>query len=226
MNTGISLHLEMSKRCILRCPKCPRTIQKGKYYNFFPGGRYTIDDLNIDHAKELVLKTRPSSIVMSGNMGDPIYHPNLIEFVRWLDNINYSFSIHTNGSGKKLSWWEEFYESYKEYNKKSNGNKYNEIWFGVDGLEDTAHKYRVGINWQQSFDAMCLGVKKGKQVNWQWIPFSFNEHQIDEARKLAKDNGINLVLRLSGRWDSKEDPLRPSAKWLPEEAHDGNTKEI
>jgi organic radical activating enzyme len=160
MNTGISLHLEMSKRCILRCPKCPRTIQKGKYYNFFPGGRYTIDDLNIDHAKELVLKTRPSSIVMSGNMGDPIYHPNLIEFVRWLDNINYSFSIHTNGSGKKLSWWEEFYESYKEYNKKSNGNKYNEIWFGVDGLEDTAHKYRVGINWQQSFDAMCLGVKK------------------------------------------------------------------
>jgi hypothetical protein len=100
------------------------------------------------------------------------------------------------------------------------------MWFGVDGLEDTAHKYRVGINWQQSFDAMCLGVKKGKQVNWQWIPFSFNEHQIDEARKLAKDNGINLVLRLSGRWDSKNDPLRPSNKWLPEEAHNGNTKEI
>ncbi len=217
MNTGISLHLEMSKRCILECPKCPRTIYKG---------RYTINDLNIDHAKELVLKTRPSNIVMSGNLGDPIYHPNLIEFVRWLDNINYPFAVHTNGSGKKLSWWEEFYDSYKEYSKKPNGNKYNKIWFGVDGLKDTAHIYRVGINWQQSFDAMCLGVKKGKQVNWQWIPFSFNEHQIDEARKLAKDNGINLVLRLSGRWDSKDDPLRPSAKWLPEEAHDGNTKEI
>ena len=64
MNTGISLHLEMSKRCILECPKCPRTIYKG---------RYTINDLNIDHAKELVIKTRPSNIVMSGNLGDPIY---------------------------------------------------------------------------------------------------------------------------------------------------------
>ena len=55
-----------------------------------------------------------------------------------------------------------------QYNQKTN-NKYNEIWFGVDGLKDTALNYRVGINWQQSFDAMCLGVKKGKQVNWQWI---------------------------------------------------------
>ena len=36
MNTGMLLHLEMSKRCILECPKCPRTILKGKY---------TIDDL-------------------------------------------------------------------------------------------------------------------------------------------------------------------------------------
>ena len=213
----MSLHLEMSKRCLLECPKCPRTIRRGTY---------TIDDLNINHAKELVLKTRPSDVVMSGNLGDPIYHPNLIEFVRWLNLTNYPFAIHTNGSGKKVSWWEKFYDSYKEYNKKPNGNKYNKIWFGIDGLEDTAHKYRVGINWQQSFDAMCLGVKKGKQVNWQWIPFSFNEHQIDEARKLAKDNGINLVLRLSGRWTSKDDPLRPSAKWLPEEVHDGNNKEI
>ncbi len=209
MNTGMLLHLEMSKRCILECPKCPRTIHKG---------RYTIDDLNIDHAKELVIKTKPKHIVMCGNLGDPIYHPNLIEFTKWLDNSNHTFAIHTNGSGKKLPWWEELYDSYV--------NKYNEMWFGVDGLKDTAHKYRVGIDWQQSFDAMCLGVKKGKQVNWQWIPFSFNEHQIDEARKLAKDNGINLVLRLSGRWDSDKDPLRPSSKWLPRESHDGNEKEI
>ena len=213
MNTGMLLHLEMSRRCILECPKCPRTIRRG---------RYTINDLPLDHAIELVTKTKPKTVQMCGNLGDPIYHPELIQFVKWLNGKNVPFILDTNGSGKKISLWEELYDSYPT---KTN-NKYNQIWFGVDGLADTAHNYRVGINWQQSFDAMCLGVKKGKQVNWQWIPFSFNEHQIDEARKLAKDNGINLVLRLSGRWDSKDDPLRPSAKWLPEEVHDGNTKEI
>lgn len=214
MNTGMLLHLEMSKRCILECPKCPRTILKGKY---------TIDDLNIDHAKDLVVKLKPRKVNMCGNMGDPIYHPKLIDFVKWLNETDNQFVLDTNGSGKKISWWEELYDSY---NSKTTNNKYNEIWFGVDGLKDTAHNYRVGINWQQSFDAMCLGVKKGKQVNWQWIPFSFNEHQIDEARKLAEDNGINLVLRLSGRWDSVNDPLRPSARWLPRETHHGNKKEI
>ena len=208
MNSGMLLHLEMTKRCLLECPKCPRTIYKG---------RYTIDDLNIDHAKELVIKTKPRVVNMCGNLGDPIYHPRLIEFITWLEEENYSWDLHTNGSGKKQSWWQELYDCYE--------TKYNKIWFGVDGLDDTAHNYRVGINWQQSFDAMCLGVKQGKDIYWQWIPFSFNEHQIDDAKKLATDNGINLVLRLSARWD-KNDPLMPSPKWLPTEGHDGNIKEM
>jgi len=142
---------------------------------------------------------------------------NLSSFFSWLEEENYSWDLHTNGSGKKQSWWQELYDCYE--------TKYNKIWFGVDGLADTAHNYRVGINWQQSFDAMCLGVKQGKDIYWQWIPFSFNEHQIDDAKKLATDNGINLVLRLSARWD-KNDPLMPSPKWLPTEGHDGNIKEM
>ena len=61
------------------------------------------------------------------------------DFVKWLNKTDNQFVLDTNGSGK-ISWWEELYDPYNQTN-----NKYNEIWFGVDGLKDTARNYRVGI---------------------------------------------------------------------------------
>ena len=86
MNTGMLLHLEMSKRCILEC-RASRTILKGKY---------TIDDLNIDPRLEELKR----KVNMCGNMGDQ--YTKIIDFVKWLNNYNNLYD--TNGSGKKISW--------------------------------------------------------------------------------------------------------------------------
>ena len=211
----MTLHLEMSKRCLLQCPKCPRTKNTG---------HYKIDDLPIEHMKTIVNATNPRRVTFCGNYGDPLYHPKILDAVRFLHDSDIPFEFHTNGSGKKVSWWEEFYNCYenKPYGRKEIKST---VWFGLDGLEDTAHLYRVNTNWREVFDAMCLGVKMNQEIIWQWIPFSFNEHQIEEAKKLAEDNGIHLLLRLSDRWDSREgkfDPLEPTEKFKPTTHHTGN----
>ena len=60
---------------------------------------------------------------------------------------------------------------------------------------------------------MKLGASLGHKVVWQWIPFSFNEHQIPEARLIAKRYNIQFLIFKSERWD-KDDPMKPSNKEL------------
>ena len=196
-----SIHLELSRRCILECPKCARTRNKGNYL---------IGDLDYDIFVNIVKTLDVMYINMCGNMGDPIYHHRFIDIVKFLNKEKIFWTCRTNGSGKKMEWWNKVYNAYDDI-----GMKYPSSWiFGVDGLENTSNLYRVNQKWQESFDAMKLGVKLGKKIVWQWIPFSFNEHQIEEAKQMAKDNGIIFLIVLSSRF-GKNDPLKPSERWRP-----------
>ena len=47
---------------------------------------------------------------------------------------------------------------------------------------------------------------------WQMIVFSYNEHNIDKCKKMAADNGVGFLLTESSRWNSDDDPLKPSRK--------------
>jgi hypothetical protein len=52
-------------------------------------------------------------------------------------------------------------------------------------------------------------------IEWQFILFSFNQHQVEEANQLAQEFGIRFTILKSGRFKS-DDPLLPDIKWLPE----------
>tara|TARA_A100001011_G_scaffold398975_1_gene505479 strand:- start:8842 stop:9483 length:642 start_codon:yes stop_codon:yes gene_type:complete len=192
--TGI--HLEITRRCTLKCPKCPRTTLKGMYD---PN-----TDLSLDAIKNLLNKNKFDLIECCGNLGDPIYHPQALEIFKYLSDNSKSLMINTNGSGKKISWWSKYYNAI---------NKKDITVFGVDGLKDTSKLYRVNQNWDSVFEAMKLGATLGHKVVWQWIPFSFNEHQIPEARLIAKRYNIQFLIFKSERWD-KDDPMKPSNKEL------------
>ena len=112
--------------------------------------------------------------------------------------------LNTNGSGKKLTWWQDYYDIISDT---------DETVFGIDGLEDTSDQYRINQDWKSSFDALKLGAKLGKTVIWQWIPFSFNEHQIDEARALANRYNIPFMILKSSRW-KPNDELMPTNRNL------------
>ena len=69
--------------------------------------------------------------------------------------------------------------------------------------------YRIHQDGEKLFEAMKMGAKKGLQIEWQYIVFSYNEDHIQEAYEMAKDNNIQFVINYSGRWTDDQDPYKP-----------------
>jgi MoaA/NifB/PqqE/SkfB family radical SAM enzyme len=195
-------HLELSTRCTLQCPKCPRT----RWQENSPDNLFKKTDMKYEHVEQLVKANMHNEFLLQGTLGDPVFHPRLFEIINLIDKNKKSFIMSTASPSRNIKWWEEFYDSY------SNDNSI--VRFGVDGLADTAHMYRIGMDFDKVWQAMLLGSKLGKNIQWQFIPFKFNERQIEEAQKMAKDNGITFKMFKSDRWDGKKDPLRPKNKNL------------
>lgn len=185
------LHLEITTRCPLLCSKCPRTINKGKYKSN--------NDMNFDFLSTILADRRFKIIDICGALGDPIYHPDFHRFLEKCIQHSDTVVVNTNGSGKSTKWWTMTYSLLRNSDY---------IYFGVDGLRETSHLYRVNQDWDSVFVAMKLGRKLKKNVVWQWIPFRFNEHQIAEAKSIARRYGILFFILKSNRWD-RDDPSQP-----------------
>lgn len=185
----MNVHLELTRRCMLQCPKCPRTIMRGQY---------DILDLSLEHIIN-VLKLNPKMVYLLGNYGDPLYHQELDKIIMMMQTYNQKFSLHTAGTGKKLSWWEMVYKS-------SNSGKFV---FVVDGIEHSAPIYRVGMDWKETFGAMVMGAQLGKKIVWEYIIMRHNEDDINDAIQLAKNYNITLNFKYSQKWDGDNDPYKP-----------------
>mgnify|MGYP007000220071 len=53
-------------------------------------------------------------------------------------------------------------------------------------------------------------AKKGITTRWQYIIFKYNENHIEQARQMAKDNGIIFEISTSARFEGPDDPYRPT----------------
>ena len=202
-----NIQLDVTHRCSLLCPRCARvtTIIDGE-----PAYKsMTKLDVTLETIKAMTEEHHFNFFDFTGSFGDCIYHPEFLEIVKLLKSKEIEIKFHTNGSRKSKAWWKELYSVMDP--------KYDRIVFGVDGLKDTAHIYRVNIDFDSVVEAMQLGVEYGfKKNQWMYIVFKHNEHQIEQAKQFAKQIGIDFLIMKSHRWDGPNDPLMPSAKWLPE----------
>lgn len=195
--------LDVSKTCPLECPYCPRQIAK------FKSKLKTLEDIEIKDYKKLVNFT--NKIRLSGQMTDPIYHPEFLEMIKIAkQNSKKSFLVHTNGTRKKLSWWKEVFE---------NSSPNIRYFFALDGTDQkTAEIYRVHTRYNELIQVMKLGVSMNVNIVWQFIVFQHNEHQVELAKEIAKDIGIELSIIKSDRWEDdlmkKYNILPPSEKWI------------
>lgn len=185
------LHLEITTRCPLLCSKCPRTIRKGQF------------KANVDMSLELlsrILDNKTFKIIdLCGSLGDPIFHPEFHKIFEKCTQHSSTVIFNTAGSGKTDKWWSDTFAIMR---------KTDYAIFGIDGLKDTHHLYRVNQDWDSVFNAMKMGKTLKKNIVWQWIPFRFNEHQIPEAKSIANKYRIKFYILKSNRWD-QNDPLQP-----------------
>tara|TARA_B100000809_G_scaffold265569_1_gene324818 strand:+ start:1239 stop:2249 length:1011 start_codon:yes stop_codon:yes gene_type:complete len=125
------------------------------------------------------------AFITIGNNGDPMANPeiaDIFEKARY-HNPTVGFAVHTNGSiGAK--------ETFKHLAKLFNSRK-NTFWFAIDGLEDTNHYYRVGVDWDKVIENAQTFINAGGKAGWRFVPFKHNIHQIEEAKKLSEQLGFN-----------------------------------
>ena len=182
-----SINLDISYRCTLECPKCRRQQSLKRLGNYG-------HDISIENFKKILLYF--DRLNFCGSISDPVMHPKFIEFLSL--SINHKVKISTAVSQKSMRW----YESALESNPKA------EWHFGLDGLPEESHLYRINQNGTKLFEVMKLAASMGIKTYWQYIVFKYNQDHIDQAKDMAKNYGIIFKEQHSSRWDI-DDPYKP-----------------
>ena len=171
-------NIDASHRCIFRCPQCIRqkiSSQEQIKRSF---------DLE-EHNFKKILDYYDYGITFCGQISDPIYHPKFLNLLKMCDENKTKVRIATVGSGKSDAWWDEAYS----YNVGSSA-----WFFGVDGIDKKSELYRIGSNFDDVWKRMRQGRDLGHVIVWQYIIFGYNEHEIDRAIEIAKEEDFAIVL--------------------------------
>ena len=187
------IDIELTSFCNIKCKGCFRVISKeadkilNKTY------------LDLDTIKEKFQKEMFPSIKIinfCGSVDEPCSHPQFHEIVEHFSDWNCHINIATNGSLRTVGWWEKLAKILPASHR---------VTWGIDGSDKLSEVYREGSNFkkvQQNFRAFNSA---GGKSNWQFIVFEHNEHQLDEAKKIAKEEGFqDFKTIISHRKDTGE----------------------
>lgn len=194
-----NINIDCCAKCTLECPKCLRQHLRADNQPI-PGHDLSIKDFIkvIDYFK---------GCYFCGQLSDPIFNPNLIDFLKICKEKNKNCSVHTAATSKKHK---------KEWYEKAFKANLNARWiFGIDGLPYQSFLYRINQDGEFLFEMAKLAKEVGvKSIVWQYIVFGYNEDYIEKARKLATKYKIVFEVNYSGRWNMEKhyDPYRPKNK--------------
>ena len=180
-NNVRTLHMETSTVCNAACPMCPRESDP------FFDKKNDATSLSLAKVKEIFdndFIKQLNYMFMCGNYGDPAAAPDCIEIFRHFRSVNNNITLgmNSNGSLRNEKWWSELGSILS----KNNDNCY----FGIDGLRDTNHIYRVNTNYDKIMKNAKAFIEAGGKAYWKFLVFEHNEHQVEEAKELSKLMGF------------------------------------
>ena len=194
------LQLEITNYCNAACPQCERNymIQLQNENDEARREWNTVDYdvelnnkyLSIGDIKKTFLPdrwTHLDEIVFCGNVDEPVINPDVIEIIKYfyhLDNKDKDIWVHVNGGSRNESFWSELGKLSKELNNRLT------VIFGIDGDEETNHLYRRNVDWKTLQRNWRAYISAGGRAAWQFIIFKWNQHQIDDIKKLSESEGF------------------------------------
>jgi wyosine [tRNA(Phe)-imidazoG37] synthetase (radical SAM superfamily) len=195
-------HLEPTNICTLKCAGCARTRFIQQWPEHWKNHSIDLDAL----FKFLDIDLTNKKITLCGNYGDPIYHPDLSGLIKEFKQRGAHISITTNGSYRKVEWWQELCALLDEQ---------DQVCFSIDGLPENFTQYRVNADWESIKTGIDTCVDSRCRTTWKFIVFSYNQSNIEQARQLSSSLGIDLFkVMYSDRFDSETEYLKPAASML------------
>jgi MoaA/NifB/PqqE/SkfB family radical SAM enzyme len=192
------IQLEASSNCQLACPSCPTAT--GLARPAVGSGHLRFEDF------QSILEKNPSlSEIELSNYGEIFLNPRLADMLRFA--FERKVVTHADNGANLNFISEEALEALVKYRLRS-------ITCSIDGAsQETYEKYRVRGN----FDKVISNIRRINEykrqyksgfplLNWQFIIFGHNEHEIGAVRKLAGELGMAILFRFS--WDDEFSPIR------------------
>jgi radical SAM protein with 4Fe4S-binding SPASM domain len=179
----VAVAIEPVNFCNLRCPECP-----------VGNGDLTRDSYLLETSCFQKIINQLSRKIFYINLcfqGEPFLHPDFTQLVKITSDKGYVTATSTNG------------HFLQDRNKVKNLIEagLDRLVVSVDGTtQEVYEKYRRNGNLQQVIDGIKNVVELKKELNsstpfveMQFLVMSYNEHQVPEVRKLAKQLDVNKL---------------------------------
>jgi MoaA/NifB/PqqE/SkfB family radical SAM enzyme len=200
--------IAITGKCNLKCKHCYQGDQKYSYeldYKTIEKTIYDAYDLGV------------IGIVLTG--GEPTLHPNFVDIIKLLDELNFRWTLVTNGNyDKKLN---KYILKYKPV----------EVAFSLDGLKPEYEKFRIGGNWEKVIENIkTLSKEIITQVNCTLNKYTSDPEYIKKFEKFVK-NELNVdkityvPIGLAG-YACKNTDIIPKKIWFPKKIYNRNGKLI
>jgi len=206
------LNIESGNICNLRCPLCPTGAgEPGLKKGFM---QFQLFKMVFEQLKD---KLRAINLY---SWGEPLLNNNLISIINYVKSSNPRIRITTstnlNVKDKKLL--EDLLVS-----------GIDEIIVSCDGSTAQIYeKYRVGGDFTLVMENLKFMLGKKKQIKsntriiWNFLVFKHNEQELEMARQLAKEMGVDFRAGLM-RTSMKDEILKPhnetiqrDLEWIPD----------
>ena len=197
-----TIHLENTQNCQASCPMCDRNQNGGAVNPHIDLSELTLDDCKQIFEPEFIAQL--NTMYMCGNLGDPIVARDTLEIFKYFreHNPNMWLSMNTNAGAKNAEWWQELADVF---------GRMGAVIFSVDGLSDTNHIYRQGVVWDNVKRNMQAFIAAGGRARWDFLIFEHNQHQVEEAQKLANDWGCEkFIPKKTGRFVTAQSKKKES----------------
>jgi MoaA/NifB/PqqE/SkfB family radical SAM enzyme len=193
-----AIQIDASAHCQLACPSCPTA--DGSTKPALGAGHLSVENF------EALLKANPHlREVELSNYGELFLNPRLPDILRIAHERG--VSLHANNGANLNHASDAALDALVRYRMQS-------MTVSIDGASaETYAKYRK----KGDFDRVLSHIQKINRLkkdqssaypilNWQFIVFGHNEHEIDAARKKAAELGMGFVTKIS--WDDAVSPIQ------------------
>ena len=197
------LHLEPTDVCQASCPLCARetenTFDKNDHHTL------TVDDIHNLLGDDVIIGL--DKMFMCGDYGDPAASKHSLDIYRYFRKLNpeITLGMNTNGAIQSPVWWRTLGELFT--------NPTDYVVFSIDGLADTNHIYRRGVNWDKLIDNAQAYINAGGSAHWDMLVYEHNEHQVDTCEELARKLGFTWFRAKVSKRKHNIEWLKPPKNW-------------
>jgi MoaA/NifB/PqqE/SkfB family radical SAM enzyme len=188
------MFLEVNNICNLHCPFC--LTGKGKTAGR-PKRNMTLSEMKktIDEMADYLY------FVQLYNWGEPLLNRDLFDFINYAHGKRIFTMVSSNMNFTRDTLAEEIVASGLDY-----------FIAAIDGFSaDSYKKYRIGGDFDKAIRSLegVMNVRKRMHrshpfVEWQYVVFRHNQHEIDEARSFADRIGVDYFHALPGYIEDTE----------------------